>query len=289
MSDHTPEPFIPAQPVSYANALGETLDALPSDAHRPEQTQFTRVRQAAFLKRLADTGEVRVAAKASSISHQTAYRMRRACPDFARGWDAALIVARERAEDLLATRAMHGVEEQVFYHGEVVATRRRYDSRLLLAHLARLDRLAEREAVAAGLAQAFDDVIAAFEMAGEGEDVALPEARAEKPSGPCNMRSKSLAKSLTMSPGSAELDEDAERANELERRLLAMEAARPEYAPRPDQLAHSIEETDELEWAQLLAFEDGEARWWEVRVEAQSQPPIWEAPGIGHCQAAHAV
>ncbi len=38
---------------------------------------------------------------------------------------------------------MNGVEEKVFYHGEEVATRTRFDSRLLLAHLARLDKRAE--------------------------------------------------------------------------------------------------------------------------------------------------
>jgi hypothetical protein len=43
---------------------------------------------------------------------------------------------------VLADRALNGVQEVVYYHGEEVATRTRYDSRLLLAHLARLDRIA---------------------------------------------------------------------------------------------------------------------------------------------------
>jgi hypothetical protein len=47
----------------------------------------------------------------------------------------------------------------VFYHGEEVARRRRYDSRLLLAHLARLDRLCEARADA-GEAEDFDDLLA---------------------------------------------------------------------------------------------------------------------------------
>ncbi len=46
---------------------------------------------------------------------------------------------------MLAERALEGVEEQVFYHGEVIATRRRFDTRLLLAHLARLDALCAEE------------------------------------------------------------------------------------------------------------------------------------------------
>ena len=62
-------------------------------------------------------------------------------------------------------RALNGVEKAVFYHGEEVATRRRYDSRLLLAHLARLDRQAEREEAQA-LAGQFDDALEKLE-AGE--------------------------------------------------------------------------------------------------------------------------
>lgn len=145
-----------------AQTLPATIQALPRDASRPPQTQFSRSLQAQFLRRLADSGEVRVAVSALPVSHQTVYRMRRACRAFAQGWDAALIVARQKAEDILASRAMHGVEEEVYYHGEVVATRRRYDARLLLAHLARLDRKAENADMAA-LAQQFDAVVEAFE------------------------------------------------------------------------------------------------------------------------------
>jgi hypothetical protein len=137
------------------------------------------------------------------------------------------------------------VEEEVFYHGEVVAKRRRYDSRLLLAHLARLDRLADRPDVAA-LAGAFDDVLDAFARASEEGEVELPEhARfpeqagtsdgcatseeapalrqaqegpcagahagevhggAKTPSGPCNMRSMSRAEEESLAAEAEEED-----------------------------------------------------------------------------------
>lgn len=58
---------------------------------------------------------------------------------FAAGWDGALVLARQVAEDVLAQRALEGVEEPVFYRGEQVGSRWRFDARLLLAHLARLD------------------------------------------------------------------------------------------------------------------------------------------------------
>ncbi|MBY8338272.1 hypothetical protein KYN89_14580 [Alteriqipengyuania sp. NZ-12B] len=93
--------------------------------------------------------------------------MRRACPRFARLWDAALLVARTQVEAVLADRALNGVEETIFYHGETVATRRRYDARLLLAHLARLDRLTQNPAThhaATGFDIALDELLDAPEM-----------------------------------------------------------------------------------------------------------------------------
>jgi len=104
---------------------------------------FSGRRKAAFCESLSHSGNVRLACRAAGVSPQTAYRARRASGDFRACWDAALVLARSHAEAVLADRALNGVEEAVFYHGEEVATRRRYDTRLLLAHLARLDRLAD--------------------------------------------------------------------------------------------------------------------------------------------------
>ena len=95
-----------------------------------------------FLEALARTGNVGTAAYYVQRSRQSAYDLRRRDPDFARGWQAALVLARDVAEDVLQERAIDGIEEPVYYHGEVVGTRRRYDNRLLLAHLARLDKIA---------------------------------------------------------------------------------------------------------------------------------------------------
>ncbi|MHA7818673.1 MAG: hypothetical protein ACX930_03385 [Erythrobacter sp.] len=287
---HTPTPFIPAPANSGSPNLPAIIDQLPADNTLSPQAQFTHQRQAAFLRLLADSGEVRVASKAASVSHQTVYRLRRACPTFRLGWDAALIIARERAEEALATRAMHGVEEQVFYHGEVVATRRRYDSRLLLAHLARLDRMAEREDVA-HLAGAFDAVVEAFEQCGEGYEPELPqapepadapaakgepEATPETSPRPCNMRS--------MSPdweGDEVADGDADEATgeegelpELERRLQAMEAARPADAPS----IYESADPWELEYRQLAAFEAGVERWWETALPPEGDREADEQP-----------
>ncbi len=134
---------------------------------------FDARRQEVFCDALAISGNVRRAAAAACISPQTAYRTRHAAPDFARLWDAALLCARSEVEQVLADRALNGVEEQVFYHGEEVAMRRRYDSRLLLAYLARLDQLAEQAQVRADAA-AFTDGMARLE-AGEPLEPAIAD------------------------------------------------------------------------------------------------------------------
>lgn len=139
-------------------------------ANRPQtrsgpEPLLTRPLQATFCEHLARHGNVRLACRAAGVSAQTAYRMRRACRQFRALWDAALVIAREQVEDVLADRALHGWEEAVFYHGEEVARRRRYDSRLLLAHLARLDRLAER--AAGGVVERFDEALDVLSADGE--------------------------------------------------------------------------------------------------------------------------
>ncbi len=121
-----------------------------------------------FLEALARTGNVQAAAHYVQRSRQSAYDLKRRDTDFARGWLAALVLAREVAQDKLQERAIEGVEEEIFYHGEVVATRRRYDSRLLLAHLARLDKIAEQIPAQRGAAR-FGELLDAIAA---GEDTA---------------------------------------------------------------------------------------------------------------------
>ncbi|MFT4894939.1 MAG: hypothetical protein ACI8QU_001756 [Devosia litorisediminis] len=135
---------------------------LHTDLHaedpRAPQTQFVVERQVAFLEALATTGSVRAAARRARVSHQTCYRARRASAGFGRAWDAALVVARGAAEAKLADYAMNGVEEEVWYHGDLVGSRKRVSDRLLLAHLGRLDRMRGDERIER-LAENFDAMV----------------------------------------------------------------------------------------------------------------------------------
>ncbi|MGX7951754.1 hypothetical protein ACWPM1_04225 [Tsuneonella sp. HG249] len=141
--------------------LPAVIEALAAAPQPGQWTEFTRAQQVQFLEALAECGSVRQAARRVPIGASTVYRARRADPAFRTAWAGALIAARVLAEDTLATRAIEGLEEEVLYHGEVVATRRRYSDRLLLAHLGRLDRLTE-DARAAAFAEDFEGALGRF-------------------------------------------------------------------------------------------------------------------------------
>jgi hypothetical protein len=114
-----------------------------------------------FLDHLAGRGNIAAACAAVGMSREAAYRLRRRDALFARGWGAALGLAREASVEVLADKALDGIEEEVWYRGELMGTRRRFDARLLLAHIARLDRLAEEAGKRAGEdAARFDEILA---------------------------------------------------------------------------------------------------------------------------------
>ena len=173
-----PAPAAPPAPASFP-ALVEDL---PGDETRAPQTQFTLDLRIAFLEALAVSGSVRSAARRVKISHQSVYRARRSSAPFGRAWDAAMVIARGQAEALLADYAMSGVEEEVWYHGEIVGTRRRVSDRLLLAHLGRLDRM-RTDARIEALAEDFDGLLHRM-RAGEPIDVDVGEGAMPAAAGP---------------------------------------------------------------------------------------------------------
>lgn len=120
---------------------------------------WTRERQVQFLDHLARNGNVSAACARVRLSREAAYRLRRRDAAFARGWAAAMVLARDANVEVMADRAIHGVEEDIWYRGELVGTRRKYDTRLLLAHVARLDKAAE-DTAAQRDAGRFDELLA---------------------------------------------------------------------------------------------------------------------------------
>src|SRR5690606_14420340 len=147
------------------------MDTPPIATHAPDLARgWTPERKTRFLDHLAAKGNVRAACLRVGLSPEAAYRLRRRDDLFARGWALALALARTRTEQVLADRAIEGVEEPVYYRGELIGSRRRFDARLLLAHLARLDKLVEESEASADFGR-FDELLAL--IAGEQAPAAI--------------------------------------------------------------------------------------------------------------------
>ncbi|HEX8365786.1 MAG TPA: hypothetical protein VF603_10950 [Allosphingosinicella sp.] len=106
---------------------------------------WTDARVRLFLETLAETGVVADACRAARMSRDAAYAFRRRASGraFALAWDAALLLSRSAIGDDVIGRSRYGVVDKVYRNGELVAERHRYDNRLTMAVLARLDRQAE--------------------------------------------------------------------------------------------------------------------------------------------------
>lgn len=119
-------------------------DAAVSETRAPRHDGWTPERKMRFLQRLAECGTVAEACRAVGMSARAAYNLRDREPLFAAGWEAASLLARPRLADEAWSRAMNGVVERIYKDGAVVAERHRYDNRLTMSVLARLDARADR-------------------------------------------------------------------------------------------------------------------------------------------------
>lgn len=130
------------------------IDTLVSDALDDSFTETSRhvrhdgwtpARERIFCENLAETGSVTHAARAAGLSAQSAYARRNTAAGraFHLAWEAALIHARRRLSDELLSRAMNGCVEAIHRDGVIVAEKHRYDNRLSMAVLTRLDRQTE--------------------------------------------------------------------------------------------------------------------------------------------------
>lgn len=180
-----PEPGPPARSalprVSTRLAAIVTDQALESGRDRrpgrgPRHDGWSPERIRLFLATLAETGVAADAARAAGMSVQGAYalRNRAAGRAFHLAWNAALQLARRRLADEVMSRALHGVVDVIVRDGEVWAERHRFDNRLTMSVLARLDRQAlqdDRENEDARLvAEEFDEFVDLVSAGGDGAD-----------------------------------------------------------------------------------------------------------------------
>ena len=86
----------------------------------------------AFLKSFANSGNVSLAAKAAGITRAAAYAHRDKHTDFADEWAEAKDEAMDLLEAEALRRARRGVQEPVYYKGQVVGHVRKYSDTLLI-------------------------------------------------------------------------------------------------------------------------------------------------------------
>lgn len=169
---------------SLESTLAETF---PSGARKPRHDGWTPETMAGFLRHLAAAGVVDHAARAvgRSVASAYAFRNRRQGRAFASMWDAVLVHrARARVASELQGRAIAGCVSVRRKDGEIVSEYHYYDNRAALALLARLDRIAEREAGSEAhlrtLSEDLDDFCDCLEAGGDAD--AFVEARKPVPS-----------------------------------------------------------------------------------------------------------
>jgi len=102
---------------------------------------WTAERMRIFLSVLSRCGSVSEAARNAGLSRQSAYALRNSERGraFDLAWNAAHILAHRRLADDLLERAVHGQLELYVREGKVVGERHRFDTRLALSMLGRLD------------------------------------------------------------------------------------------------------------------------------------------------------
>lgn len=144
--------------------------------------RWTPACQRAFLEALAFGGSVMRAAKEVSKSPRSAYdlRFRRDGTAFRLGWDAAILVSRDAVHDMLMDRAINGYEEVTSKLDESTTMRGKFDNRLGMNLLSRLDRIAEAQALQGSrnaqvqlVCQDFESFLDLIERGGKGSEAAL--------------------------------------------------------------------------------------------------------------------
>lgn len=195
-TDHMPEFVDPLEPRHPDNAFTETR-CLRHDGWTPEKKRL-------FLERFAECGVIVEACLAAGMSAKSVYNLRDRDPLFAAGLDAACVKARAPLADEAYSRARNGVVERIYKDGVIVAERHRYDNRLTMAVLARLDsridRAEEKGAAHLAIVERWDDYLDAVSEDRREDGLALlappepPEPPAPVPvPGPCgNPRDREL-------------------------------------------------------------------------------------------------
>jgi hypothetical protein len=176
----------PVSPPDGADPFRNPVDDAAPPPRRIRHDGWTPERQAVFLEALAACGVVADAARQAGMSAQGAYalRNRRAGRAFATAWDAVLIHrARGRLGDEVMSRALNGHTDTTRGENGETCERHRFDNRLSMAVLTRLDRLAEAAGDRAehlrAVSEDMEELLDCLETGGDAE--AFVDARRPAP------------------------------------------------------------------------------------------------------------
>jgi hypothetical protein len=176
------------QIIAEAEAAFGSLDP---NGRRVRSDGWTPERIRAFLHKLADCGIVADAARAAGMTPRSAQalRLRAEGRAFDYACKGAQLLARPILGDAVMSRALNGCVEVIIRDGEVWGERHRFDNRLTMAALTRLDQqglTADPEAgVARLVAGGFDEYVEAVIAGGAAAgDFLIARAKAEGAWGP---------------------------------------------------------------------------------------------------------
>ena len=137
----------PSSPANRREAIAFHMAALEELADPAARSDgWTPFSRKLFLQVLAETGRVSTACEYCQLSKQSAYSLRARDPIFAAGWDAACELAWTPLADALYEQALDGLTDTITRDDGSTITRHRFDSRLSIAVLNRLDRRCDRAA-----------------------------------------------------------------------------------------------------------------------------------------------
>lgn len=120
------------QPVGGQASPARSATSFTPVAVRARHDGWTPARQLAFVQALAGCGCIEEACAAVGMSPRAYYdlRARQDAGSFREAVDLALDVGIHRLADAMLGRALHGEVTPIFYKGEQVGEKRRYDNRL---------------------------------------------------------------------------------------------------------------------------------------------------------------
>ncbi len=96
-----------------------------------DRTKRTPEREIEFLKALATGASVYKAAVAAGVGRRTVYEWREGDDEFATLWDEAVECGTDLFEDEAKRRGVDGVDEPVYYKGEICGHITKYSDALL--------------------------------------------------------------------------------------------------------------------------------------------------------------